>query len=90
MSITLKNGKTITDDELDAMAEPWETGTWTGHLGKVHRGRPSLCEGDVETISFKLPVSQVESIDDIAKQHGISRSEFIRDAIDKELIALAA
>jgi hypothetical protein len=53
-------------------------------------GRPKLYDEDLGTVSFKLPKSRIAAMEQSAKQRGISKSEFLRDAVDRELIALAS
>ncbi|MDR1421805.1 MAG: ribbon-helix-helix domain-containing protein [Coriobacteriales bacterium] len=48
-------------------------------------GRPRLYDDDLETISFKLPKSRIREIDLVIKQKGESRSEFLRDAVERAL-----
>lgn len=54
----------------------------------LHRGRPKISPKDddpAETISFKLPHSQLDKLDRVAKAHGHTRSELLRIAVDRVL-----
>lgn len=55
---------------------------------KAMLGRP-LIEEEMDTISLKIPHSRVEAMRRVAAEQGVSRSEFIRRAIDRELVISA-
>ncbi len=55
---------------------------------RIIEGRPLEPEPLV-TISLKIPRSRVTAVNRIAQEAGMSRSEFVRRAIENELIALA-
>lgn len=76
----------VTEGQLDAWAEEYESGTWDAStLGPVRRGRPSLAEEDVRPVTFRLPASQILAMDERAEEKGITRSEFLRDAVESAL-----
>jgi hypothetical protein len=81
-----ENGKKLTDSDFDRMAQEYEEGTWAEPLGKVVMGRPRLSDEDAKVISFKLPVSRIDAIDKLAKRSGETRSEFLRDLVDRALV----
>lgn len=70
---------------FDEMAKEYEEGAWSG-IGEVTMGRPKLYDEDLETISFRLPKSRIAAVEAVAKKRGISKSEFYRRAIDRELL----
>lgn len=79
----------FTEEQLNAMAEPFERGEWPE--GKtIPLGRPRLAEEEVRTVTFKLPLSQIRALDDLAKASGMTRSEAIRNAVKHELAATSA
>ena len=86
MGYKAENGKTITDEMLDRMAEEYERGTWSGH-GRVAQGRPRIYDEDMETVSFRIPKSRIAAIEAVAEKRGESKSEFFRGAIDAALLA---
>ena len=88
MEVVAENGRVITDDDFDKMAEEYENGTWSGH-GEITLGRPKLYEEDLETVSFRLPRSRIAAVEAVARRRGETKSEFFREAIDKALIANA-
>ena len=81
-----EDGTVMTDAVLDALAEEYEKGTWHGH-DAIHVGRPRLYDEELATVSFRIPKSRVDAIERIAKEHGESKSEFFRRAIDLALMA---
>ena len=79
------NGIELTDDLLDQMAREYENGTWSGHDGAIHAGRPRFGEEKLIAVTFKIAPSILEEIDKRAKQHGVSRSQELRDAVDRDI-----
>jgi len=88
MSITTDTGVVLTDDMLDKMAEEYESGTWEGRLGKVSVGRPPLSNEEMVSITFKVPKSRAVSIESKAKERGETRSQYLRDVVDRALMGL--
>ena len=79
----------ITMDNVEKIVSKVESGDLTDYdTSKVMEGRPMEHE-PMETISLKIPRSRVKAVNRMAKEAGVSRSEFVRRAIDNELIALA-
>ncbi len=75
-------------DEVDAIAEACESGDYgMWDSSEVSRGNPLVDE--MMTISFRLPKSRVEALRRASEQHGVTRSEFVRSAIEHELMASA-
>lgn len=79
----------LTEEEVERIVEKVESGDLSDFdASKVIDGRP-LEQESMQTISLKMPCSRVKAVNRMAKEAGISRSEFLRRAIDNELIALA-
>lgn len=87
MGFKAADGTVLDDATLDAMAKEYEDETWSG-AGEVSPGRPRLYDEDMETVSFRLPRSRISAIEAVTKKSGMSKSEFYRRAVDRELIAL--
>ena len=87
MEFKTADGTILTDADFDKMAEEYENGSWEG-CGKVTLGRPKLFDEEMETVSFRIPCSRIEAVEAVSKRGGISKAEFFRRAIDRELIAL--
>lgn len=80
----------VTDEQLEAWATEYESQDWSSmKFGESTPGRPKLYDEDMEIITIKVPHSRIVAMKKAAEQNGISRSEFIRRAIDHELSAIA-
>lgn len=88
MGFKTASGNEITDAMLDEMAKDYEEGTWKG-TGEVTMGRPKLYDEDMETVSFRIPHSRIVAIEALTERLGMSKSDFYRRAVDRELLALA-
>lgn len=76
--------------EIEKSAALYERGEWP--CGKVARvGRPPLYDGEVmERVTVRIKRSSLRKIDAAARNAGESRSDFIRQAADEKLSALAS
>lgn len=87
----LTNGYILTDEEIERRAKVWEDETWEGHLVTIRAGRPRLSSEPNANLSFKCPESSAELIARAAKESGVKKSAFMRDAaIEKAVSILAA
>jgi len=78
----------VTDEQLDEWALDYENASWDKmSFSKIIQGRPRLSNEDLKPITVKIPASRVAAIQYITSKTGISRSEFLRQAIDNEIIA---
>ena len=76
----------MTAKEADAISEAVEAGGYSmWDSSRVSYGSPF--DEEMTTISVRLPKSRVEAMRRVAERRGVSRSEFVRRAIDQELIA---
>jgi hypothetical protein len=86
--LVAENGQTVTDEMLDSLAERHLSGDWgDAKIGKVVTGRPSIADEEVKTVIFRLPVSKITAIDAYAAEHGETRSQYLRNAVDAALTA---
>ena len=70
----------VTEEELDKLAEQYESGNWPeGHT--VLLGRPRISDEDLVSVTIKLPKTQLEAIDNGAKHEGKSRSAYMRNLL---------
>jgi predicted DNA binding CopG/RHH family protein len=80
----------VTGEQLDTWAAEYENESWDKmSFGKIIQGRPRIYDEELKTITVKVPVSRVAAIQNAANKNGISRSEFVRQAIDNELMAVS-
>ncbi len=87
MEYKLQDGNVVDDDALETMAAEWENGQWEGHLENVVVGIPEQASDELVTVSFRLPKSRVRAIERAIHSTGLTKSEFYRHAIDRELAA---
>lgn len=82
-----KFGMTLEDVEREVSAvEAGDLSAWD--FSRATMGRP-VVEEKMDAISLKVPHSRLAAIDRAAKKQGMTRSEFVRRAIDRELMATA-
>jgi len=80
----------VTEDKLDEWAAEYEGASWDGmSFGQVVQGRPRISSEELRPITVKIPASRLAAMQLIAKKNGLSRSEFLRQAIDHEIIAMS-
>jgi hypothetical protein len=77
--------------EVEASIEEYESGDLSRmKFGPAMRGRPKLCQGEeLKSVTVKMPASRVAALQRQAREQGVSQSEWIREAIDMRLIAMA-
>ena len=82
---TAYNGVELTDELLDSMAKEYENGTWSGHDGEIHSGRPRFGVEKLIHITLKNAPSTLAAIDQMAADSDETRSETLRQVIDRGL-----
>ena len=82
---TAYNGVELTDELLDSMAKEYENGTWSGHDGEIHSGRPRFGVEKLIPIPLKIAPSTLAAIDQMAADSDETRSETLRQVIDRGL-----
>lgn len=81
----------MSEEELDRAALEYETDTWDASaLGKPAPGRPAVFDAPMGTISFKEEVPKIEHIDARAAELGMTRSDYMRRLVDRDLAASKA
>ena len=81
----LKSGKTVTDEEIDRIAD--EVASRDFDLSKLTRlpGRPLMGKAVAQIVPVRIEPAIVKSIDRRAKKEGTTRSDIIRQAINTYL-----
>ena len=82
MEHRLKSGRVVTDEELERDAEMWENDTWEGGFAEVRIGRPRYSDEELGVVTFKAPLSKIAIMERKASEHGMSKSEFMRNALE--------
>lgn len=57
-------------------------------FGEIVRGRPRIADEEPDTVTVKVPRSRIAAMRRASAERGITRSEFIRRAIDNELMTI--
>ena len=86
-TLIARNGTVLTDDTLDRLAEKWENDTWDGNLTNIQAGRPRIMGEELVNVTFRIPKSRLEAVGEMARQKGETRSQYLRQAIDRALVA---
>ncbi|MCL2503659.1 MAG: hypothetical protein FWE94_03495 [Coriobacteriia bacterium] len=60
MGITTKNGVELTDEMMEQIAEAFECGEWPGSESKIVQGRPLMLGEELQSVTFKVPVREVD------------------------------
>lgn len=89
MSRTTKSGKTLTDDEIAALADDFETTDVTSEdiakIKKTRRRSPRIGDTKAEVLAFRAPGAYKDRIKERADADDKSESQVIRDALDSYL-----
>lgn len=85
MDIRAEGGHVVTNEMLDRWADDAERGHYHGTRGDIVVGRPPLSDEELVTITFKMQPSVAKRMDESARREGITRSAFLRRAVEHEL-----
>jgi len=81
-----RGGRTLTDDELEALAtEVEETDYDVDELKTRRRGRPSMGSGPADVVPVRIDPELRAAIEAQAEADGTTTSEIIREAIRRFL-----
>lgn len=81
-----KTGRTLTDDELDAIAAEVETADYDiQELKTRRRGRPAMGRGPADVVPVRIDPELRAAIEARAKADHTTTSELIREAIRRFL-----
>ena len=86
----IKGGYRLTDEDFERMAKEAENGEYPGTPGAWivrPQGRPPISDEELVTIAFKVPRSQRDALDRKAASRNETRSQFMREALDRALSA---
>lgn len=84
----IKGGTVLTDTEIEALAEKAERGEYPGTPGEWivrPKGRPSLANEPLVTLTVKVTPSMRKALDEKAAASGESRSQFLRSVLEKAI-----
>ncbi|WP_294439761.1 toxin-antitoxin system antitoxin subunit [uncultured Slackia sp.] len=89
MSVVTKNGTVLTDEQLERIAEQFEDGEWPEGETRIVRGRPQLFEEALKSVTYKDTASEIAAMDARAASLGLSRSEYLRALVRRDLAKIA-
>jgi len=90
MGITTKKGIELSDEMIEQIAEAFERGEWPGTESRIVKGRPLLFGVELQSVTFKAPAQKVEALDRRAASLDMSRSDYLRNLLDKDLTAASS
>ena len=80
----------VTGEQLDEWADEYESADWSHmRFGEIINGRPRMADEPLDSITVKVPHSRVVAMKRVQEETGITKSEFVRRAIDNELMAMS-
>ena len=89
MNPTTKNGKPLSDEEIAAIADEFESADFTpeevAKVKKTRRRSPQLGDTKAEVLTFRAPESIKDRIKERADADAKTESQVIRDALDAYL-----
>ena len=84
----LADGKTYDESYFEELSEEATKGNYPGEPGDWiirPQGRPKYCDEELVTIAFKVPATQRDKIDSLAKSENKTRSQFIRQIVNSAI-----
>ena len=63
----------------------FERGEWPAGETRVVRGRPLKFGEELAAVTFKIPRRELSEVDARAKHEGMSRSDYLRRLVDRDL-----
>jgi len=80
----------VTAAQIEEWSEAAERGEYPGVAkGEVIVGRPLLFNEELRPVTFKEPKSKIRAIDERAKALNMSRSDYLRSLVEKDLAGIA-
>lgn len=73
------------EEEENLLNDAWDATEY----GQPRVGRPTIYDKPMGTISFKEDVTRIQLIDTRAKKLGLSRSDYMRFLVDRDLATTA-
>lgn len=83
-----KSGAVLTEADIERLADEAEKGEYPGVPGAWlvrPQGRPPISPEELVTVTFKVPRSQRDAADREAVKRGETRSQFMRDILERAL-----
>lgn len=85
MQYVTREGGVLTDRDIKEIAERLERGELPGKWGRILVGRPRISSEQLKLIGVKVPESAVRAFDEKAARNGQTRSQRLRQLIERDL-----
>lgn len=85
MQYVTREGSVLTDRDIEEIAERLERGELPGKWGRILVGRPRISSEQLKLIGVKVPESTVRAFDEKAARNGQTRSQRLRQLIERDL-----
>lgn len=85
MEYITQGGDVLTDRDIEEIAERLERGELPGNWGRILVGRPRISTEQLKLVGVKVPESKVRAFDEKASRNGQTRSQRLRQLIERDL-----
>lgn len=85
MEYITQGGDVLTDQDIEEIADLLERGELPGKWGRILVGRPRISSEQLKLIGVKVPESAVHAFDEKAARNGQTRSQRLRQLIERDL-----
>lgn len=85
MQYVTREGGVLTDRDIEEIAERLERGELPGKWGRILVGRPRISSEQLKLNGVKVPESAVRAFDEKAARNGQTRSQRLRQLIERDL-----
>lgn len=85
MEYITQGGDVLTDRDIEEIAERLERGELPGKWGRILVGRPRISTEQLKLVGVKVPESKVRAFDEKASRNGQTRSQRLRQLIERDL-----
>lgn len=86
MEIRTKRGRVLTEKDIVRLAEAAERGDYPGKpTGEILVGRPLLFGEELRPVTFKETERKIAEIDKKAASLNMTRSDYLRFLVDRDL-----
>lgn len=80
----------VTEEQLDEWAEACERGEYPGKpTGEILVGRPLKFGEEMQPVTFKVTETKVAAINARAAELDLSRSDYLRQLVDRDLASVS-
>ena len=85
MTVRTEDGHEVRDRQFERWGQAAEHGEYPGRRDEILVGRPPLSNEELMTVTFKAQPTVIKMRDARARREGVTRSELLRHAVEREL-----